>query len=668
MIKGARGEDKWFASPNDAINAHDYGAVDLRARITVAATDTPKYQEFKGGTFTTTVGRLLFNSVLPKDYPFINDHVSQRGLFDIVTTIIDEQGVDAVPAIVDRMKRFGFAYATKSGITWGIDDVVIPKEKAAIVEAARGEEELVRRHFAEGLISRDERRRMIVEVWHRARTKIEEALPQTLDEQGSVYDMWKSGARGSLGQIAQMAGMKGLIVNTRGETLEFPVLASMKEGLSPIEYFNTTHGSRKGLADTALQTAKAGYLTRRLFVVAQDAIVVEDNCRTKEGITIGRTSASGIEIAFSKAIRGRMLAADVCDKSGAVLFPRGHLISRKDAQAIEEHADITHVTVRSPMTCKTLRGVCRMCYGIDLTSDALVEVGEAVGTVAAQAIGEPGTQLTMNTKHAGGAASVGGDITRGLPRVEEVFEKRAPKIPAVIAHYDGIVTQVRTQGREKVIVLAPEMNAPGAPKKDAPVEYPVHYRRVVTVEEGEKVTRGQIMTDGSVDISELFKYAGAEAAQEYIINEINRIYELQGVTIARKHLELVVKQMMNRVKITNGGESHFTAGDTVEEWLFVETNQQLKAEGKEQAKAEKMILGITETSLSRKSFLSAASFQNTTRILINAAVRGSNDKLHGLMENVIIGRLIPAGTGFAGSPKSDMIAAHAAKEKGQAAP
>jgi DNA-directed RNA polymerase subunit beta' len=389
-------------------------------------------------------------------------------------------------------------------------------------------------------------------------------------------------------------------------------------------------------------------------VVAQDAIVTEPDCGTGEGVVIGRVSSSGIEIAFSKAIRGRILSKDAVTGAGEVLFKKGHLLSRLEAMAVEK-SDIKIVEVRSPMTCKTLQGVCQQCYGIDLTTNKLVDIGEAVGTVAAQAIGEPGTQLTMNTKHAGGAASVGGDVTQGLPRVEEVFEKRSPKIPAVISKTNGVVTSIRTEGKEKIITVAPELGSKYATKKNDSIEYPVHFRRVVMVREGEAVKQGQLLTDGSVHLPDLFKYAGQETTQEYIINETNKIYELQGVTIARKHIELIVKQMMSRVKITVVGDSHFTVGDVVEEWNFVKTNNELKDAGKEVAKAERLILGITETSLSRKSFLSAASFQNTTRVLINAAVRGSEDKLTGLMENVIIGRLIPAGTGFKGSNKYEAI-------------
>jgi DNA-directed RNA polymerase subunit beta' len=448
--------------------------------------------------------------------------------------------------------------------------------------------------------------------------------------------------------------MKGLIVNTRGETLEFPVISSMKEGMSPIEYFMTTHGSRKGLADTALQTAKAGYLTRRLFVVAQDAIITEADCKTKEGVTIGRLSASGIQIAFSKAIKGRILASDIVDADGTVLFKKTHMLSRRDALAVEQSSAVS-VIVRSPMTCNTLRGVCQQCYGVDLTTNSLIDIGEAVGTIAAQAIGEPGTQLTMNTKHAGGTSSVGGDVTQGLPRVEEVFEKRLPKNPAVISKTDGFVSEIRTEGKDKVIVVVPAKDSKYAPKKSDIIEYEVNYRRTPSISKGDNIKAGQLLTDGSAYLPDMFKYGTKEQTQEYIISEINKIYELQGVTISRKHIELIVKQMMSRVKVVSSGDSYFTPGEVIEEWIFVEANNALTAEGKEPAKASKLIMGITESSLSRKSFLSAASFQNTTRVLINAAVKGSNDNLAGLMENVIIGKLIPAGTGFKGSSKSKMI-------------
>ena len=653
-IEGAKGEGKAFSSPNDAINAYDYNVIDLRAKVKVLATDTAKYSQYEGGIFETTVGRLLFNSVLPSDHAFVNEQLGQRELFQIIIDLIDEQGTEIVPKMVDKIKKNGFKFATKSGTTWGIDEVVVPVEKPAIVAAARDEEFEVIGHYNEGLLSRDERRRQVTAIWTKAKDAIEDKVEEQLEVDGSAYTMWKSGARGSIRQISQMTGMKGLILNTRGETIEAPVISSFKEGLSPMEYFNTTHGSRKGLADTALQTAKAGYLTRRLFVVAQDAIVTEANCKTKGGTTISRISASGIEIAFSKAIKGRILADDAVDSKGVVIFKKGHLLTRRDAIAVEA-TTCESVEVRSPMTCQTLRGVCQQCYGIDLTKNELVDIGEAVGTIAAQAIGEPGTQLTMNTKHKAGTATTEGDVAQGLPRVEEVFEKRQPKIPAVISKFEGLVTSIRTEGRERIIVVTPDMSVEGAPKKKDAVEYTVDYRRVETVSKGDTVKRGQLLTDGSALLPELFKFGGQEATQDYIISEVNKIYELQGVTISRKHIELIVKQMMSRKKITERGESKFTPGEVVEEWVIEEENTKLKEQGKAIAKGDRLIMGITETSLTRKSFLSAASFQNTTRVLINAAVRGSEDNLAGLMENVIIGKLIPAGSGFKGSKKYDMI-------------
>ena len=655
-IAGAKGEGKAFSSPNDAINAYDYDVVDLRAKVKVLATDTPKYAQYEGGIFETTVGRLLFNAVLPSDHMFVNKQLGQRELFQIIIDLIDEQGTEIVPKMVDKIKKNGFKFATKSGVTWGIDEVVVPVEKPAIVASARAEEFEVIEHYNQGLLSREERKRQVTAIWTKAKDAIEAKVEEQLEVDGSAYTMWKSGARGSIRQISQMTGMKGLILNTRGETIEAPVISSFKEGLSPMEYFNTTHGSRKGLADTALQTAKAGYLTRRLFVVAQDAIVTEADCKTKNGTLISRISASGIEIAFSKAIKGRILAADAVDAKGAVIFKKGHLLTRRDAMLVEG-TTCESVVVRSPMTCATLRGVCQQCYGTDLTKNALVDIGEAVGTIAAQAIGEPGTQLTMNTKHKAGTATAEGDVAQGLPRVEEVFEKRQPKIPAVISKFAGLVTGIRTEGRERVIIVTPDMTAEGAPKKKDAVEYAVDYRRVETVSKGDTVKRGQMLTDGSALLPELFKFGGQEVTQDYIISEVNKIYELQGVTISRKHIELIVKQMMSRKKITERGESKFTPGEVVEEWVIEEENAMLKEQGKAIAKGDRLIMGITETSLSRKSFLSAASFQNTTRVLINAAVRGSEDNLAGLMENVIIGKLIPAGSGFKGSKKYDMIKA-----------
>ncbi len=652
IVEGEKGEDKFFPTPNNAITAYDFGAVNFRARIKVLPTDSKKYEVFNGEVFETSVGRLLFNSVLPSDYPFINDVMTNKKMSALVDDLIARYGLDQIPEILNKIKEFGFNYATHSGITWSLSDLIIPEKKDEIIEAAKKKSEEVINQYNEGLLSKTERHRLSVEIWHNAKNEVEKLLADSLDPNGSVSDMLVSGARGSTSQLSQMAGMKGLIQNPRGEVIEFPIIASMKEGLSPIEYFTTTHGSRKGLTDTALQTASAGYLTRRLFDVAQDAIIVEADCKSKEGVRITKESASGIEVSIARDIQGRYLAEDVKDAKGNVLYKKGDLIRKKEAHELEE-AGVEEVFVRSPMTCNSGNGICQTCYGIDMSTDAPVELGEAVGTMAAQAIGEPGTQLTMRTFHSGGAASAGGDITHGLPRVNEVFERRSPKHPAVVARISGTVGEIRKEEKGTVIILIPEGSSKNAKKKD--IEYQAHFLRTVHVKEGDTVTKGEVMTDGSVDINDLFKFAGKEVAQEYIINEATKIYELQGVTISRKHIEVIVKQMFSRRKVKVQEDSVFAAGDVIEEAELNRELQRIKDEGKTAPTTEPLVLGITEVSLSRKSFLSAASFQNTTRVLINAAVRGSSDALNGLKENVIIGRLIPAGTGFSESPKAHMV-------------
>jgi DNA-directed RNA polymerase subunit beta' len=693
-VEGATGEGqekmKMFESPSAAVSAHSFDAIGYRTKIKVLAPhegpDAQKYAEYKGGIFETTVGRILFNEVLPSEYPFINKEIDRKKLTATIDDMITRYGIEKIPHILDKIKTFGFKYTTHSGTTWGIDDLIIPEGKGAVIKGAKEHSDLVVSQFNDGLLTEEERVRKNIEIWHKAKTDVEKLIPATLNKMGSVYDMFISGARGSIAQMTQMAGMKGLISSTSGETIEFPILSCSKEGLTPIEYFITTHGSRKGLTDTALNTAKAGYLTRKLFVVAQDVMVTEDDCGTKNFITIKKQTASGIEIPISKNIRGRVLAHDVTNAKGTVLFKKGHLLNKAEAMQIEE-AGISEVAVRSPLACESIKGVCVACYGVDLGKNALVALGEAVGTVAAQAIGEPGTQLTMRTFHSGGAASVGGDITAGLPRVEEVFEKRRPKNPAVVATVDGVVTEVKDLGKEKVIkVLAEGHEKPkakrmtkklaaanaaaaalaastvAAPVDDGlakgashEVEYTFHYRRMPFVKVGDHIKKGDLLTDGSADIDEVFKYGSRDRAKEYVIAEIGKIYELQGETVARKHIEIIVKQMFSRLEVVEAGGTGLSAGEIVSESDLIEENARAKKAGKDEAKATPVAMGITDVSLSRKSFLAAASFQHTTRILINNAVRGSQDNLVGLMENVIIGRLIPAGTGFKGSPKWQMI-------------
>ncbi len=645
QIEGEKGEGKYFSSPNDAINAYDFELVSFRAKIKVMPSDKEKYGVFEGKPFETTVGRLLFNSVFPSDFPYINEEVNNKKMNNIIDEVVMKYGLETAPSVIDKIKSFGYKYATVSGTTWNIDAVTVPKGKGALIEEGWGTIAKIQGDFEEGFLTDEERYEKTISTWQEIRSRIEKLIPETLTKHGSVYDLITSGARGSMAQVIQMSGMKGIIVNNSGRNIDFPIVASYKEGLTPIEYFITTYGARKGNSDTALKTAQAGYLTRRLVDVAQDAIVSEIDCGTKEHKTIRTENALGIEVPISKNVRGRVLADDI-EVDGKVLFKKNHLVSKEDAMIIET-AGVKEVKVFSPLTCTTLHGICQKCYGLDMGRNQKVAMGEAVGIVAAQAIGEPGTQLTMRTFHSGGVA--GTDITQGLPRIEEIFERRMPKSPAIIAHDSGEVLGIRDEGKEKVIILLLDdpQNAKGN-KKGKQGEYVVPFRRQTIVKIGDKVKKGQILTDGSVDIEELFEYAGKEAAEEYIVAEINKVYELQGASISRKHVEVIIKQMFDRVKITSTGDTMFTQGEQVEMSTFRAENNRVKAEGKTEAKGKNRVLGITDVALSTDSWLSSASFQNTTRVLITAASRGQTDELRGLKENVILGRLIPAGTGIRG--------------------
>ncbi len=649
IVPGSLGEGKYFSSPNAAILAFDFNIVDLHAKVWVNPTSgNPKYAAFEN-RFETSVGRLLFNSILPRDYPYVNDEIKKASLSKIVEDMIARYGLSELPPILDKIKEFGFTFATKSGISFNAADVVVPKEKRAIVESAQEVVRGIMADYAGGLLTEEEKHRMIVEVWQKAIGDIQKHIIPNMSTESSIFTIISSGARGNIGQLSQMAGMKGLMSNTKGEVIAFPVISSMKEGISPIEYFTTTHGARKGLSDTALKTAAAGYLTRRLFDVAQDVVVIGADCGTKKKLTVRKMRSTGIEADLAKLIVGRVLAENV-EVEGKTI-KKGTLISNEDARAIA-NTGAASVDVRSPMSCENEHGVCQACYGSDLATRELVDVGEAVGTVAAQAIGEPGTQLTMRTFHTGGSASVGGDITNGLPRVEELFEKRPPKGTAILSHVDGEVIEVKEDGGRRTIVLLPDV---GTTKKGDRVEYEVPARRVPIVTVGSKVKKGDALTDGSANLDELFELAGPSVLQAYIIDEVSKIYDLQGASVAHKHMEVIIRQMFSRVRIVDPGDSGLAKSDVSEITLINRKNDELEAAGKNIITYEPMVLGITEVSLHRSSFLSAASFLQTTKILINAATRGSIDTLRGLKENVIIGRLIPAGTGFAGSEKNRII-------------
>lgn len=646
IIDGEKGEGRVFESTNAAILAHDFDVISVRARIKVLPTKSDKYKKFKGEIFETSVGRLLFNNILPKDYEFVDEVVDKGVMSKIVSDAISSYDEKEMMEILDGIKRFGFKYSTQAGITFGLDDIPIPDSKPELVAKAKKASSEIDNQYDEGLLTEEERLRHNVEIWHGLRNDIEKAVEDTLVENTSVYDMWKSKARGSLSQITNMSGLKGLISGSQGRTLEFPILSSNKEGLTPIEYFITTHGSRKGLGDTALNTAHSGYLTRRLFDVAQDVVILEDDCKTKNGVPMRSQNLGGIDVSLARNIAGRFVSETVKDSKGNILHKRGDYLTDDDATKIDEHG-VEEVVVRSPMTCETSVGVCVKCYGKDLGTSEIVGLGEAVGTVAAQSIGEPATQLTMRTFHAGGTAAVGGDIVQGLPRVEELFERRPPKTPAELVDVDGNVLDVKDIGTEKIITVLPETGT----KKEA-IEYSVHPHRMSLVKKGDSVKKGQMLTDGSANLEKLYKLAGKDTAQNYIISEISKIYELQGAIVARKHIEIIIKQMFSRYEVGDSGSTDLVPGDLIEESVFVNANENAK----EPATGKRLVMGIGRVALSRKSFLSAASFQNEKRVLIDAAVRGKTDELVGLKENVIVGRLIPAGTGFEGSAKQKLIA------------
>ncbi|MFT7557554.1 MAG: DNA-directed RNA polymerase subunit beta' [Planctomycetota bacterium] len=644
VVVGARGEDKIFSSPNEAIMAYDYDQLDFRAKVHVLGTSKEKYEQFGGKPFETTVGRLLFNSILPDDYPFINTELKKKDLSRIVDTIIDQYGMAATPAILDSIKNFGFKYVTISGSTVGMDDAPVPEGKPVIIAAARKEVLTIINQYNEGLISDHERYLKTIEIWEQAKKDIEVLLVDELGNAESVHDMIISGARGSLGQLNQSAGMKGVIQNAAGRLLEFPITSSYKEGHSPLEYFINTTTARKGLTDTALNTAKAGYLTRRLHDVAQDIVVTEEDCGTKKSVVATAEDFDGIDRPLAVNILGRVAAEKVVDEEGKVWVKKNELITKSLAEKIDA-AGVISVRVRSPLTCETLHGLCRSCYGLDLGRNAMVKLGEAVGTVASQAIGEPGTQLTLRTFHSGGVS--GHDITQGLPRVEEVFERRIPKIPAVVITEDGSVVEIKKDDDVTIVSIVSTDGAGGA-KTSQTTEYTVDPRRVLLahIVEGAAVQKGNLLTDGSADIKEVFAAGGRERAQEYVISEINKVYELHSAPVSSKHIEVIARQMFSRRQVTQPGDSKFTTGEVIEYIELINENTKIKETGGLEAKGKIVVMGITDIALTTKSWLSSASFQHTTRTLITNAVAGELDTMRGLKENVIVGGLIPAGTGF----------------------
>ena len=639
---------KVYGSFDDATLAYDMGVIAVNEGIKVRV-GTADYME-------TCAGRILFNNVLPEDFKFVNEDLDSKVLGDITYNIFSAYGSKRTAEILDDIKSLGFLYATLSGVSWSMDDLVVPKEKPKMMEEARKKTEVIRSQFNEGLLSVEERRYKIIEVWQQVRQELTALVPGYLNPKGSVSVIVNSKARGSWSQIYQMAGMKGLVVNPSGQTMEMAVEASFKEGLTPLEYFISTHGARKGTADTALRTATAGYLTRRLVDVAQNVIVQEEDCGDKGGFEIARADAEATGQNFIEKIMGRTLLFTDIDKKVS-----SKVIDLEKAKEIDE-SKVQIITIRSAITCKSISGICVKCHGWDLGHNTPIKVGEAIGVVAAQAIGEPGTQLTMRTFHTGGVAG-STDITQGLPRVEEIFEARAPKGKADISEVQGKVHSVEMGDEGRIVKIKVDENSlkdikPKRAKRGkisekkkkeeeaGIVEYVIPRNVAVLVEKGDLVGRGQQLSEGNIDLHSLYEQTDRRTVEKYIIHSIQKIYTSQGANIHDKHIEIIVRQMFSKARITNVGDSTYAPGEVKEFSQVREENAKLKKAGKKVAEFESVLLGVTKAALASPSFLAAASFQETSRVLIDTAIMGREDKLVGLKENVIIGKMIPAGTGY----------------------
>ncbi len=627
---GMKGEGRMFADMEEALFAYNDGQIDVNARIKLL---------WDGSIIETSAGRVMMNDILPEAMRFVNKEMTKKELRELVATCLADLGPETTADFVDRIKNLGFAGVSKSGISWGMTDLHVPEKKEIILKTSEEEVNDITQQYTMGLLTDTERKNRSIEVWNKAKNAITEVVRESIDKEGPVYAMVYSKARGSESVVVQMMGMKGLMAGATGETIELPVRSSYKEGLNVLEYFISTHGARKGMADTALRTATAGYLTRRLVDVSQDVIVREEKCTSTDYAVVYRSDAESVGQTLADHITGRTLAETVKDKDGTVVCRKDTLMTDAHAAAIDA-TGVNEVKIYSIVTCKTRRGVCQRCYGLDLGRNIPVQLGSTVGIVAAQAIGEPGTQLTMRTFHIGGVA--GTDITQGLPRVEEIFEARPPKGESVICESDGKVIDITsTEGAKTTAIIIESGDA-----KKSVKTYNVPANSTIRVAKGDLVPKGAQLNDGHIDLKKLYATLGQEALHRYIVREIQDVYASQGEMISDKHIEVIVKQMLSRMTIIEPGDTPLLPGDIVERDEFLDANEEVARTGGQQATGEPMILGITKVSLTTESFLSAASFQETARVLINAAVTGKQDKLQGLKENVIIGRLIPAGTGF----------------------
>ncbi len=634
---------KMYSSFSEAMNAYEYGYLGLNDKIKVP---NPKTVVTEGQTsleiLETCLGRLIVNSSMPASYPYLNKLIDNKGLKALVRDIIEKFPGQESINFLDKIKTMGFEYCTLSGISWGMDDLIVPKEKKQMIFDAEREVEKIESHYEKGLLSHDEKTSQKILIWHAVKTKLEALLKTTLPEDGPVLSIITSGSRATWSQPVQMAGMKGLVNNPAGDIIELPVKSSFTEGFNILEYFISTHGARKGTADTALRTSSAGYLTRRLVDVAHDMIVFDEDCGDKKGTMVFKKDAEDIEQNFSFKLVGRYILEDIAspEDKKKLIAKKGDLLTWQQADQMTKEG-VKEALVRSPLSCQSFRGVCQKCYGWDLGRNSLVKLGEAVGVVAAQAIGEPGTQLTLRTHHLGGVAGAG-DITQGLPRIEEIFEARSPKGEAVMSLTDGKVTKIDEE--QRIVTVQP--SAEKGEKKSLPIDYKIPSKIAMLVEVGQEVKENQPLSQGNLDLKKLYKSTDLDQTQRYILKEVQRIYASQGVDIHDKHVEVIIQKMFSRIRVKEEGESDWVRGEIIEWSIFKEEVDKLKKEKKEAPLGTQILLGISEVALASESFLSAASFQQTSRVLIKAALEGKEDKLRGLKENVIIGKLIPVGTGF----------------------
>ena len=640
---GVKGEGKVFYSFEDALLAYENDIINIQAKIKVPAPvggearpeGRPKFEMFE-----TSIGRIIFNQALPVGHPYVNKKMTKGELKHIELDIWDERGEAVTVKFLNNITQLGFHYATLSGVSWTLADLHLPPEKPGIIATADKLIEDNRASYDSGLLTEHERKTKAIEIWTEAKAKLSVLVKKQLKPSDSAFMLVDSNSRGSWSVLDQLMGMRGIVVNPSGELMELPVKNSLKEGMQPLEYFISTHGARKGLVDTALKTAEAGYLTRRLVDVAQDVVILDEDCKDKEGLTLYAEDSKFSGESLARRIKGRVVMDDVVSADGVVILKKGKIVDKETSKKIEE-LKLSTIRIRSVVKCKSANGICRLCYGYDLSKNELVNIGEAVGIVTAQAIGEPGTQLTMRTFHTGGVAGAGGaDITMGLPRIVEIFEARSPSFKAVISDVDGKVIAIEERAKMRVMII--EVAMTGEKR-----EYALTPNIPVMVGIGDLVGVGQQLSEGNVDLRELFETTNdIDLVTRYIVREVHGIYSPTGDSVNDKHVELITKQMFSRVKILDPGDTELLAESVVEKRKALNENEKARNEKKREATYEQLLMGVSKVSLSTDSFLSAASFQQTASVLIESALMGKEDNLRGLKENVIIGRLIPAGTGF----------------------